>query len=140
MIHHTVFFTLSHPIGSPQEASFMEQARTLTQIPAVTHFEILKQISPKCDYTYGISMIFTTQAELDDYTSHPLHTAFVQNHWIPNVTDFQEIDYTPLSHDRGRNDALICAAPPSEPCVRISRTRLSGQCFTPLRRLFSSSL
>ena len=29
-------------------------------------------------------------------------------------------------HDRGRNDALICAAPPSEPDMRISRIRLSG--------------
>ena len=28
--------------------------------------------------------------------------------------------------DRGRNDALICAAPPSEPYMRISRIRLSG--------------
>ena len=29
--------------------------------------------------------------------------------------------------DRGRNDALDCAAPPSEPVVRISRKRLSSQ-------------
>ena len=27
---------------------------------------------------------------------------------------------------RGRDDALDCAAPPSEPCVRFSRTRLSS--------------
>ena len=37
--------------------------------------------------------------------------------------------------DRGRDGALVCATPPSKPCVRISRTRLSSQHFTPLRRL-----
>jgi hypothetical protein len=41
--------------------------------------------------------------------------------------------------DRGRNGALICAAPPSEPCERISRTRLSSQWFAPFRRLAISS-
>ena len=32
--------------------------------------------------------------------------------------------------DRGRNSRLNPAAPPSEPCKRISRTRLSGWWFT----------
>ena len=36
-------------------------------------------------------------------------------------------------YDRGRDDALVCAAPPSEPYVRISRIRLSGWQFTSLR-------
>ena len=30
---------------------------------------------------------------------------------------------------RGRNDALICVAPPSEPDLRISRIRLSSWWF-----------
>ena len=34
------------------------------------------------------------------------------------------------SLDRGRNGALVCATPPSEPDVRISRIRLSGRWFT----------
>ena len=33
--------------------------------------------------------------------------------------------------DRGRDGALICAAPPSEPDGRISRIRLSSQWFAP---------
>ena len=33
------------------------------------------------------------------------------------------------AEDRGRDGALVCAAPPSEPCVRISRTRLSSRGF-----------
>ena len=41
--------------------------------------------------------------------------------------------------DRGRDDALDCAAPPSEPDVRISRIRLSSQHFAPFRRLISFS-
>jgi len=32
--------------------------------------------------------------------------------------------------DRGRKSRLNSAPPPSEPCVRISRTRLSGRWFT----------
>jgi hypothetical protein len=32
--------------------------------------------------------------------------------------------------DRGRNDALVCIAPPSEPDKRISRIRLSGRWLT----------
>ena len=31
--------------------------------------------------------------------------------------------------DRGRKDRLMSAPPPSEPCRRISRTRLSSQWF-----------
>jgi len=73
----------------------MQQARKLTQIPGVTHFQIIKQVSPKCDYAYVISMKFANQTETDSYTDHPLHTAFVENHWFPNVATFQEIDYTP---------------------------------------------
>lgn len=74
----------------------MEEARALTAIPGVTRFEILRQVSPKCDYSFGISMEFVDQAELDAYAAHPLHTAFVEKYWIPNVKDFQEIDYVTL--------------------------------------------
>jgi hypothetical protein len=93
MIRHTVAFTLSHPAGSPEENSFMAEVNKLTTIPGVTKFEILRQVSPKCNYAYGISMEFVDQAELDTYAAHPLHCDFVEKHWIPNVTDFQEIDY-----------------------------------------------
>ncbi len=71
----------------------MDEARKLASIPGVTKFEILRQVSPKCAYTFGISMEFADQAELDAYASHPMHTEFVHTHWIPNVSDFQEIDY-----------------------------------------------
>lgn len=95
MIRHTVSFTLCHPSGSPEESAFMNEAQKLTSIDGVTHFEILRQVSPKSDHTFGISMEFANQAELDAYIAHPLHTEFVEKHWIPNVSDFQEIDYMP---------------------------------------------
>src|SRR5208337_4090141 len=38
------------------------------------------------------------------------------------------------SFDRGRKDRLVSAPPPSEPCRRISRTRLSSQWFALPRR------
>ena len=93
MIRHTVAFTLSHPADSPEEQSFMGEVKKLTTIPGVTKFEILRQVSPKCDFSYGLSMEFVDQAELDTYAAHPLHSDFVEKHWIPNVSDFQEIDY-----------------------------------------------
>ena len=71
----------------------MDAAKSLTTIPGVTKFEILRQVSPKCDFAFGISMEFADQAQLDAYAAHPLHTEFVERHWIPNVSDFQEIDY-----------------------------------------------
>src|SRR4051794_8974308 len=37
--------------------------------------------------------------------------------------------------DRGRDDALVCATPPSEPDGRISRIRLSSRCFPACARL-----
>lgn len=96
MIRHTVAFSLNHPAGSAEESAFMEEAWKLTAIPGVTKFEILRQASPKCDYAFGISMEFVNQKELDAYASHPMHTEFVETHWIPNVTDFQEIDYVAM--------------------------------------------
>lgn len=96
MIRHTVAFTLRHPSGSAEESTFMDAAQKLSSIAGVTKFEILRQVSPKCDYTFGISMEFASQAELDTYTTHPLHTEFVEKHWIPSVSEFQEIDYLPI--------------------------------------------
>ena len=45
----------------------------------------------------------------------------------PNVTPDVSQDVAPM--DRGRDGALVCAAPASEPDWRISRTRLSSRQF-----------
>ena len=39
----------------------------------------------------------------------------------------------PRHLDRGRDSVLVYAAPPTEPCVRLSRTRLSSRQFTSQR-------
>ena len=97
MIRHTVSFRLRHPAGSSQERNFLEVARReLADIPGVQQFEQLRQISPKSEHTFGFSMEFADQAAYDVYNEHPNHVAFVRDLWVPEVADFQEIDYTEL--------------------------------------------
>ena len=47
----------------------------------------------------------------------------------PMLYTLQIICASASSIDRGRDNALVCVTPPSEPCVRFSRTRLSGRWF-----------
>jgi len=46
----------------------------------------------------------------------------------PEGSGFRTLPYTERD-DRGRRDRLVSAPPPSEPCRRFSRTRLSSQWF-----------
>ena len=92
-IRHTVVFTLSHPEGSPAEADFLATAARLSAIAGVEEFQILREVSPKNDYRYGISMEFADSAAYEGYNGHPDHVAFVEGRWIPEVSDFLEIDY-----------------------------------------------
>jgi hypothetical protein len=94
-VRHTVVFTLAHPQGSPAEADFLAAAARLSAIPGVEQFEILRESSPKNDYRFGISMEFAGGAAYEAYNVHPDHVAFVQGRWIPEVSDFLEIDYEP---------------------------------------------
>jgi hypothetical protein len=90
-----VVFTLSHPAGSPAEADFLATAARLSAIPGVEQFEILRETSPKNDYRFGISMEFAGSSEYEAYNGHPDHVSFVQGRWVPEVSDFLEIDYEP---------------------------------------------
>ena len=96
MIRHTVAFRLHHAPGSAEEADFLAAARALADIPGVEAYEQLRQTSAKNDFTFGFSMEFADQAAYDGYSSHPVHTAFVADRWVPEVADFLEIDYVPL--------------------------------------------
>ena len=94
MIRHTVVFTLKHAHGSLQEKAFLRDARTaLHDIPGVKKFEQLKQVSKKNDYRFGFSMEFKDKKAYDAYDKHPKHVNFVQDRWMPEVTDFLELDY-----------------------------------------------
>ena len=94
-IRHTVSFTLSHPAGSAEEADFLATAGGLGAIPGVEAFEVLREVSPKNGYRFGISMEFADQAAYDAYNAHPDHVRFVETRWLPEVSDFLEIDYAP---------------------------------------------
>jgi hypothetical protein len=91
-IRHTVAFALSHPPGSEEEAAFLAAAAELAGIDGVDAFEILREVSPKNGFAFGISMEFADRAAYAGYNEHPTHVAFVENRWIPEVSDFLEID------------------------------------------------
>jgi hypothetical protein len=95
MIRHTVVFRLKHEPGSEAERDFLRAACELAKIEGVQRFECLRQTSPKNDFTFGLSMEFTDSTAYACYSNHPDHCAFVQHRWIPEVTEFMEIDYEP---------------------------------------------
>lgn len=86
-------FTLKHDCGSPKEVEFLEAALVLARIETVRKFERLRQTSAKCKHGFGFSMEFESDEDYEFYNRHPLHTNFVQERWIPEVAEFQEIDY-----------------------------------------------
>lgn len=96
MITHSVFMKLKYGSGSVEEKSFLDEAAKLENIAKVLNYKIVKETSPKNDYTFGLVMNFETQEDYDFYNNHSNHTAFVENVWIPNVESFQEIDYITL--------------------------------------------
>ena len=98
MIRHTVVFTLKHKAGSREGADFLTEARKLGDIPGVRKFEQLRQVSPKNSFRFGFSMEFADQAAYSGYNDHPFHVAFVRDRWVPEVSDFLEIDYQPLKN------------------------------------------
>ena len=92
-IRHTVVFTLSHPEGSPAEADFLATAGALSAIPGVEAFQILRETSLKNAYRFGISMEFAGPDAYAAYNEHPDHVRFVNDRWLPEVSDFLEVDY-----------------------------------------------
>jgi hypothetical protein len=95
-IRHTVVFTLSHPEGSPAEADFLATAGALAAIPGVEAFQILRETSPKNAYRFGISMEFAGPEAYTAYNEHSDHVRFVNDRWLPEVSDFLEVDYETL--------------------------------------------
>jgi heme-degrading monooxygenase HmoA len=92
-IRHTVVFELRHPAGSEEELDFLAAAERLKGIPGVEAFELLREVSPKNAYRFGISMEFADEAAYAAYNDHPDHTRFVEQRWLPEVSDFFESDY-----------------------------------------------
>lgn len=93
-IRHTVVFDLRHTAASQEEADFLAAAERLAAIPGVEAFEVLREVSPKNSYHFGISMEFADEAAYAAYNDHPDHIRFVEQRWLPEVSDFFESDYT----------------------------------------------
>lgn len=92
-IIHSVIFKLKHPKGSLKEKEFLAAAEKLSSIPGVENFQCLRQVSPKNEFEFGLSMEFANQPLYDQYSNHPEHIAFVQQRWMNEVEEFLEIDY-----------------------------------------------
>ncbi len=93
-IRHTVAFALVHAQGSKQETEFLAAAARLAEVvPGVEAFEVLHEVSPKNPFVHGLSMEFADRAAYAAYDAHPEHIAFVQERWLEEVAEFQEIDY-----------------------------------------------
>ena len=92
-IRHTVAFSLRHDPGSDAEREFLAAAARLAEIPGVERFELLREVSPKNAFRFGISMELADDDAYAAYNAHPDHALFVEERWLPEVADFLEIDY-----------------------------------------------
>ncbi len=95
-IRHSVVFTLTHAEGSAEEADFLDAIARLEAIPGVEAFELMREVSPKNDYRFGVTMEFADPSAYAAYNGHPDHVAFVGQRWDAEVTAFLEIDTTAL--------------------------------------------
>jgi Stress responsive A/B Barrel Domain len=95
-IRHAVVFTLTHAEGSPEEAAFLDAIARLEAIPGVEAFELMREVSPKNDYRFGLTMEFADPAAYNSYNTHPEHVAFVESWWEQEVSNFLEIDTTAI--------------------------------------------
>lgn len=93
-VQHMVIFNLPYKAGSSKAVKFLNDGnRILSGIPVVRDFQVFLQVSPKNDFQYGFSMVFTNQDDYETYNTHPDHVAFVEERWMKEVTDFLEIDF-----------------------------------------------
>jgi hypothetical protein len=100
-IRHSVVFSLTHAEGSAEEADFLDAITRLEAIPGVEAFELMREVSPKNGFAFGLTMEFSDQSAYTAYNEHPEHVAFVERRWDAEVTDFLEIDTTALSPGTG---------------------------------------
>lgn len=97
-IKHMVVFKLHAGKDNDTAEQFLKiSGEELTTIPGVEQFEVLRQVSAKADYDYGFSMVFADQAAYDAYNQHPVHTRYVAERWLKEVSSFQEIDFTVIA-------------------------------------------
>lgn len=96
MIRHTVAFALVHAPGSAEERDFLTAGpEVLRAIPGVEDFAVSQQVSPKSGYRFQFAMTFASPEAYRAYDEHPDHQHFVRTRWSSEVSDFEELDFTP---------------------------------------------
>jgi len=96
MIIHTVQFKLKEGLSPADTMAFFEAAKLLATIRGTRNFKAHLQVSDKNPFTHLFSMEFEDQGSYDFYSSHTIHSDFVENQWIPKVESFQEADFEPI--------------------------------------------
>lgn len=91
-IRHSVAFRLAHADGSQAEGEFLAAIGRLASIEGVDEFELMREVSPKNGYRFGLTMEFADQAAYRAYNEHPDHLGFVGSRWDSEIADFLEID------------------------------------------------
>jgi heme-degrading monooxygenase HmoA len=91
-IRHGVVFSLKHEEGSEAEADFLRANAELAGIPGVEAFELMREVSPKNDYRFALTMEFADRDAYEAYNQHPDHVRFVSERWMNEVSDFLELD------------------------------------------------
>jgi heme-degrading monooxygenase HmoA len=91
-VRHSVVFRLKHDEGSEAEADFLRANAALAGIPGVEAFELMREVSPKNDYRFALTMEFADRDAYEAYSGHPEHVRFVSDRWDAEVDDFLEID------------------------------------------------
>lgn len=96
MIEHTVSFTLKHAPNSPEEKDFLRSLRSFADLPGVQNLKVHRQVSSKGPFAFQLSMCFDTQEQLEAYDASKAHVDFVNERWIPEVTEHQTLDFVEI--------------------------------------------
>lgn len=99
MVKHSVIFTFKQSIDKKDKQLFLDASAKLADIPGVKNLQVLKQVSTKNDFEYGIAMEFDTNEIYQQYNSHPQHQQFIEQYWMKCVDRFLEIDFEELVRD-----------------------------------------
>ena len=95
-VRHSVVFTPTHAEGSDGEADLLAAIGRLAAIPGVEAFELMREVSPKNEYRFGLTMEFSDASAYRAYNEHPEHVAFVEHRWDREIGAFLEIDTVTL--------------------------------------------
>ena len=55
-------------------------------------FELMREVSPKNDYRFALTMEFADRSAYETYNEHQAHVQFVSERWMNEVSDFLELD------------------------------------------------